>query len=280
MISRFPLAAGMGCVLLAGCIENSIDKSTEPATQIKYGVYHSDYGAAGRSQAHESEMVLEADGRYHFFEIQDTTAWDITKGIWESRDGQLIVKSGLQRFAHYSYLFDGWDTLPNDTSYLRGISEDGFERLEVSRDSGLYYPVVRWVRYLRIEPAQVADGKYAFTETYPDYVDSAQTHSATAYMDLARNGPYEDGRSEDGRLLWKFHSATWSQLGSFLVVTGAHEVDYDSAGVPTDYALDSNSEYVARIRAATPDSFQQWIPPDQTSTASEHWVTWRRTPSR
>ncbi len=270
----------MGCLLFTGCFENSTENSTVPLNQIKSGAYHSDYGAAGRSQGHESEMVLEADGRYHFFDIQDTTAWDITKGIWESHDGQLIVKSGLQRFAHYSYLFDGWDTLPNDTSYLRGISEDAFERLEVSRDSGLYYPVVRWVRYDRIEPKPIADGHYQFTETYPDGYDSTKTHAGAAYMDVTRNGPYADGRSEDGRPLWKFQSATWSQLGSFLIVTGAHGENYDSLGVAQPFQLDSNSEYVARIRATAPDSFQQWIPPDQTFTTGEHWVTWRREAAR
>ena len=259
---------------LSGCIfGESGDHSTN---RLLPGAYHSDYGAAGRSQGHESEMVLNADGEFHFFDIQDTTAWGITKGIWESHDGVLIWKSSLQRYAHYSYLFDSWDTLLTDTSYLRAISDDAFERLEISRDSGLYQPVVRWVQYHRFEPLPIADGQYQLTETYPDYYDSTVIHSGKAYMNLTRNGPYEDGRSEDGKSLWNFQSANWSQWGSFLIVTGAHGNNYDSLGAPTEFFLDSNSEYVSRVRAVEPDSFQGWIPEDQSFTNSEHWVTWRR----
>jgi hypothetical protein len=275
MLYRTSLAVGAVCVILAGC---TTDSGETAVNQLKPGAYHSDYGAAGRSQKHESEMVLDADGRYHFFDIQDTTAMGMTKGNWEFRDGSLIVKSGLQRYAHYSYLFDSWDTIPADTSYLREISNDAFERLEVSRDSGLYYPVVRWVQYRRIEPMQIADGRYQFTETYAYPSDSTRLHAGLAYMIVTRNGSYEDGRSVDGRPLWIFQSATWSLLGSFLVVTGAHGEDYDSAGTATPFTLDADAEYISRIRAASPDSFQQWIPSDQTNTDSEHWVTWRRTP--
>jgi hypothetical protein len=276
MDSRIHLAAGIGCAILTGCIFNNGETASSP---LKAGVYHSDYGAAGRSQALESEIVLEADGRYHFFDIQDTTAWDIIKGVWESHDGVLVVKSGLQRFTQDGLLFGYWDSLPTDTSYLRGVSDDEFERLEVSHDSGLYYPVVRWVRYHRLEPAPIADGRYQYTESYSYPWDSTRSHSGMAYVSLKRNGAYEDGRFEDGRLLFTDQSPTWTQLGSFIIIPGAHEIDYDSLGVATDYQLDSNSEYFVRIRAPAPDSFQAWIPADQSLTRTDHWVTWRRTTS-
>jgi hypothetical protein len=276
MISRFPPAIGIACFILCGCIFNSGESSSGP--QLKAGAYYSDYGSSGRSQGYESEIVLGADGRFHSFDLQDTTAWDIIKGVWESHDGLLIVKSGLERVAHYSYLFASWDTLPNDTSYLRAVSDDAFERLDVSRDSGLYYPVVRWVRYNRIEPAQIADGRYQYTEIYRDKLDSTLSHTGVSYMDLTRGGKYEDGRTTDGKPYWKFRSPNWTQLGDFLVVTGAEVDNYDSSGADTTIALDSNSEYVARIRAAGPDSLQQWIPFDQSFTTLGHWVTWRRTP--
>lgn len=264
----------MAVLFVSGCI---FDVRESPgANALKPGAYHSDYGAAGRDQNHESEMVLEAGGGFHFFEIQDTTAWGITKGNWESHDGELILKSGLRRFAHYSYLFDSWDTVPADTSYLRQISDDAFERLEVSRDSGLYYPVVRWVQYHRFEPLPIADGQYAYTENYPDYYDSTKIHSDTAYMNLTHSGSYEDGRFEDGKLLWVFQSEHWSQLGSFLVVTAAHGNNYDTLGVGTEFSLDSNAEYVARVRVLGRDSLEQWVPSDQAFTFVDHWVTWRR----
>jgi len=69
-------------------------------------------------------MVLEADCSYHFFDIQDTTAQGSIKGVWESHDGQLVVKSGLQRFAHYSFLFDSWNTLPPDRIGLHGCEAE------------------------------------------------------------------------------------------------------------------------------------------------------------
>ena len=272
-----PASAVMATVLLSGCIFSGDGDSQ--TVRLKSGAYHSDYGAAGRSQGHESELVLEANGKFHFFGIQDTTAWEVTKGNWKSGDGEtLILTSSLQRYAHYSYLFDSWDSLPPDTSYLRQISDNAFERLEVSYDSGFYSPVVRWVQYRRFEPQTLSDGQYVFTEVYPDYYDSATLHAGSAYMNLVRNGSYADGRSEDGKPLWDFQSLHWTQLGSFIIVTGANGHNYDSSGTVSAFQLDSNAEFVAQVRAVGRDSFQQWIPEDQSFTNLQHLVTWRRKP--
>ncbi len=267
----------MGTFFLSGCI---FGESGDPATnRIAPGSYYSDYGSSGRSQGHESELVLDTNGGFHFFEMGDSTPWVITQGNWKSGDGTLILKSALRRNAHYSYVFDYWDTIPVDTSYLRGISTDGFERLELSRDSGFYFDVVRWVRYQHLEsPPQLTAGHYECTETY-SFTDDPAVHTGFAYLNLTLNGAYSDGRSEDGKPVWEFESTRWFQSGSFLIVKSGRGRNHSDSSGYTEWAplsLDTNAEYVVRLRAITADSFQQWVPPDQTFTGFAHWMTWRR----
>lgn len=267
----------VGAFFLSGCI---FGESDDHATnRIAAGAYHSDYGASGRSQGHESELVLDSNGDFHFFEMGDSTPWVITRGDWKSEDGVLILNSALRRNAHYSYVFDYWDTIPVDTSYLRRISTDGFERLELSRDSGFYFDVVRWVSYQRLESLpQLAAGHYECTETY-SFTDDPAVHTGFAYLDLTLNGAYGDGRSEDGKPLWEFESSRWFQSGSFLIVKSGRGRNYDDSSGFTEWgplSLDTNAEYVVRLRAIAADSFQQWVPLDQSSTGFPHWMTWRR----
>ncbi len=260
---------------LSGCIVGG-DGSSQ-SNQLKPGAYYSDYGAAGRSQGHESEIVIEPGGGFHFFEMGDSTPWVITKGDWESRDNLLIASSASRRNAHYSYVFDYWDSIPTDTSYLRRISDDSFERLELSRDSGFYFDVIRWVRYQRLETPLLSEGHYECTETHK-FAGDTVIHTGVAYLNLAHNGAYSDGRMEDGKPLWDFKSDHWFQSGSLLIVKFGLGRNYDSSGV-TDWqplSLDTNAEYVVRLRAIAPDSFQQWVPEDQTLTGFPHWMTWRR----
>lgn len=281
MKSSLPLLASVitASVFVSGCILGGGDKSGTGGNQLGPGVYHNYSGPPGSLPGLESELVLEADGGFRFFGIWDTTPRSITRGNWESHDGTLILKSAVRRYSHYTGVFDYWDSVRPDTSYLRRISSGTFERLEVSWDSDSYASV-QWAQYVRLETAPLpADGLYQFAETYRDPDDSTLIHTWRMYLSLARNGLYHDSTSLDGRPQFQNEGRHWFQSGSFLVVRAGRGRDYDdSLGFSEweGWLPDSNAEYVVRVRATTQDSFQQWMAEDQTYTGVPHWITWRR----
>lgn len=266
--------------MLSGIFLSSCIFSGEGETAgLRSGVYQADYGAVGRELRQESELVLDPEGRFHFFQVVDTTPRIITKGNWEYRDGMLIENSAVMRIAHYTRVFDSWEKNLPDTSYVRSLSDVSFEHLEITLDSASFRQVVRWVPYHRIQPvAKLPVGRYEFSETYPDAQDSTKSHSGTAYLVIDADGSYRDGRSEDGKPLWEFESPQGFLSGSYLIAHGGRVRSFGDTGFMEweTFSADTAAEYVVRVRAIAADSFQQWVPEDQSFQPFEHWMTWRR----
>ena len=274
MLKVFAVVVGM---VLSGCLFSG--ESDSSAFKLKPGVYRSDYGVGGIAQQHESELVLGANGDFRFFQINDTTPWIITQGKWSYQNGMLIERSAVTRQAHYSYVFNEWQTVPLDTSFVRSLP-DGFEHLEISQDTGYDFEVVRWVQYHKVTPVPgLPYGHYQFSETYPDAYDSTHTHSGLYYLHLNPDSTYSDGRLEDGIPLWEFESNHWFVSGSHLIVKGGRTRDWDDTGFTPWVPSDTDAEYVVHIRTVTPDSFQQWVPVDQSFQYYQHWITLRHMPN-
>jgi len=226
----------------------------------------------------ESEMVLDSNHQFRCFFMRDTTPWGILRGSWESHDGMLVWKNAVVRNSHGGFDFDYWEKYPIDTSYLRGISDSGFERLEISVDTQ-YFQLVRWVKYRRMQPLpKLNAGRYEFTETYQDYFDSAHS-TGMSYVELT-SGTYRDGRVNNGIPVYEFESTHWFQSGSFLIMQNSRSRSYDTAtksfSTWDTFPAAAQYEYVVRLRDIQSRRFQQWVPIDMSYQGAPYWVTWQR----
>jgi len=257
---------------LTACIFGGNDQS--PASP-KPGVYRGDHGEITRREGLESELILGLDGTFRYFLIQANTAGYTSKGLWTVGDAGMIWSRVARSFLYHG-AFRMWDTVGiPDTSYLRNVTDAGFERLEVTYDT-LFVSVARWVRYRRIEPvAPLPEGTYEFAETYPDRVDSGETIDGLTRLEIHRDGMYIQHIYEDGVLEMLDEDSAWIQAGTYLITSRNHHCEYEpgyaSCGsAPFDY------EYVARLSDVGEDGFSLWMGPDFTYQPGPHWAEFRK----
>jgi hypothetical protein len=225
----------------------------------------------------ESELILNEDGTFRYFQIDSNTAFYTAKGEWKAT-GKDMAWSRVSR----SYLYHGgfkiWDTLASpDTSYLRNVADSGFERLEVSTDT-LYVSVLRWVTYRRITPAgPLPRGTFEFSETYRDGVDTTRTDTGLTRLEITHDGPYVQRIFLNGAVSMTDVDSLWTQAGTFLITTRNRHCEYETgytacSDAPSDY------EYVARLSDVGDTAFHLWIAPDFTYQPRPFWAKFQRVP--
>jgi hypothetical protein len=241
------------------------------------GTYRGDHGDITRLHAVESELILSENGTFRYFLINANTAYFTAKGRWSATD-QNMAWTRVAR----SYLYHGgfkiWDTLAApDTSYLRNLTDSGFERLEVTFDT-LDVSVIRWVTYHRISPVKaLTEGSYEYTETYRDGYDTTLTDTGRTRLEITRNGPYVQRLFQNGIPSMTDVDSAWTQAGSFLITTRNHHCEFEPgftacSDAPFDY------EYVAQLSEVGDTTFQLWIAPDFTYQPSPYWATLHKAP--
>lgn len=238
---------------------------------LRPGAYRGDHGTIASRRGMESELILDSSGTFRFFLIDSNTAVFTSKGEWDAA-GMAMVWSGISR----SYLYHGgfrlWDTLAApDTSFLRNISDDGFERLEVSTDSQ-YASILRWVRYAKIAGSNPLEaGAYEFLETFSNGVHAEVIDTGLTRLEISSPGPYVQRLFVNGILSSMDVDSRWYQEGTFLITGGnrhcGYETGYTSCGdAPPEY------EYVARLSHVSDTGFHLWIAPDFTFQSGPFWA--------
>lgn len=263
---------GLAIPALSACLF-SVDGPSKPSPQA--GVYRGDHGELTRKVGLESELVLDTDGTFRYFLINANTAEYTAKGRWTGGAKEMIW-TGVARSFLYHGAFRYWDTVEiPDTSYLRNVTDSGFERLEVTYDT-LFVSVARWIQYRRITPENpLPEGTYEFTETYPDGADTTVTVTGLTRLKIDRNGMYVQHIYRDGVLDMMDVDSSWSQAGTYLITGRNHHCGYEPgfascSDAPFDY------EYVARLSAVGDSAFRLWMGPDFTYQPIPYWADFRK----
>ena len=255
---------------LAGCFLGTEDPSPP---RLSPGAYRGNHGQLTRLHDLESELVLDPDGTFRYFQIDSNTAYFTAKGKWKAQ-GNSMEWSGVSR----SYLYHGgfglWDTLASpDTSYLRNITDSGFERLETTYDTQ-FVSVVRWIPYRLFEAeADLPAGKFEYRETYRNGVDSTLTDTALTRLEITRDGRFLQDTFLNGVLTMTDVDSQWTQRGHYLITSHNRHCEYQYD--PEYIACGDSSpgfEFIARIGEVDEDGFRLWISPDHTRLESPYWV--------
>jgi hypothetical protein len=265
---------GLALPLLSACM--SATENPPPASP-QAGTYRGDHGDMTRLHGFESELILDGDGAFRYFQIDSNTAFFTAKGKWGSTENGMIWK-GIAR----SYLYHGgfkiWDTLAApDTSFIRKLTDSGFERLEVTFDTQ-YVSVLRWVDYHLVSPANLLpEGTFESSETYRDGVDTNLTDTGLTHLEITRNGQYIQKIFRNGEPLMTDVDSEWTQAGTFLITTRNHHCEFEPgytacSDAPFDY------EYVARLDQVGSTAFHFWMSTDFTYQPSPYWAKFEKAP--
>ncbi len=263
---------GLAIPALTACLFNEGEPSR---AHPQSGVYKGDHGEMTRMEGLESELILDADGTFRYFRINSNTATYTSKGSWKAGE-KTMIWSGVARSYYYHGSFRYWDTVGTaDTSYIRNVTESGFERLEVTWDT-LFVPVARWIQYRRFTPENpLPEGTFEYEETYRYGVDTTLMVTGLTRLKIDRNGMYVQHIYRDGVLDMMDVDSAWIQAGSHLITGRNRHCGYDSGFVdcsnaPFDY------EYVARLSDVGETGFRLWMGPDFTYQPSPHWAEFRK----
>ena len=190
-----------------------------------------------------------------------------------------MVWTGVARSFLLHGGFKKWDTLRSpDTSYLRKVTDAGFERLEATYDS-LFTAVLHWVSYRRVAPAKaLPEGTFEFAETYADRIDTTKTINGLTRLKIDRDGHYIQEIFRDGVLYLTDVDSVWTQAGTQLITTRNRHCDHEPgralcADAPPGY------EYIARLAEVADTSFSLWMSHDFTFQPGPFWAEFRRVPS-
>lgn len=259
---------------LSACL---FEEENAPPVPPRAGAYRGDHGAITRLHGFESELILGEDGSYRYFLIDTNTAFYTAKGRWKASDKEMVCK-GVTRSFLYHGGFKTWDTLAApDTSYLRNVSDSGFERLEVTYDSQ-YVSVLHWVEYRRLSPVgALPEGAFAFTESHPDGVDSTLTVTDSTRVEITRNGHYVQHTYRNGEPYISDVDSSWTQAGSFLITSRNRHCEYEPgytscSNAPLDY------EFVARLDDVRETAFHLWLAPGFTYKPVPYWAEFLKSP--
>jgi hypothetical protein len=265
---------GAGLLLLTACTATT--ENPPPATP-QAGTYRGDHGEMTRLHGFESELTLEGNGSFRYFQIDSNTAFFTAKGQWGVSENSLIWK-GITR----SYLYHGgfkiWDTLSApDTSFIRKMTDTSFERLEVTFDTQ-YVSVIRWVDYRLVSPVKLLpEGAFEFSETYRDGLDTTQTDTGLTHLEITRNGQYIQKIFRNGVPSMTDTDSLWTQSGTFLITSRNHHCEFEPgytacSDAPFDY------EYVARLDKVEPSAFHLWMSTDFTFQPNPYWAAFEKAP--
>lgn len=255
---------------LSACIFSGNDKGNPK--KIQPGVYHADYGSFSPlllggiyDTAEEYELVLDSDKTFHLFAVYRNFPEVFTQGTWESRDSTLIWKSVTGSAEDDGFRFKFFDTASlGDTSKVRKISADFFERLESGVDvQGAESK--RWIPYFKdISNKPLKNGRY-------ECLQNANGHTNTYFFELTPDGSYREGVLHNNLPFYENDGVNWRQSGSFLVSEQTRELNWVNETWDTLHYLKS----AIRIQNVAPDSFQRWLP-YWYSSDSAYWLTYRR----
>jgi hypothetical protein len=273
-----PAMAMFACVFDGGG-DNALPASS--ASGVQPGFYRGDYGILSQVSGLESEMILDANGHFQYFEIHANEPFYIAQGTWNSSAGFMVWSSySLGRaYEDDGMDFDEWHALKADTSLLRRVTDSSFERLEIAQDT-LDHSLRQWISYRRsVLPGVLAYGRYEYTETYTNYFDTVPI-AGRAFIELHTDGSYLDGRFANNIPVYEFEGARWIQAGSFLLTKRNRARFYDSTLKVFEpwYEYDSNYVYVAHIRDIQGDSFQNWVASAASYQGFPYWADYRRLP--
>ncbi len=275
--SAVRLLVTAGAVLLSACIFGGEENSPPTVTP---GYYRGDHGEATRLLGLESDLILDSSGAFHFFSVDSNAVEQEIKGNWRAQGGGMVWSAVLSSWAEYTGEFTSWDTLAPDTSQLRQVTADGFERLEVSQDAQRH-TLLRWVQYQRALPVpSVRDGAYEYLDTVPYYADTVQIAlPLTTRYEAHAGGTFVETDFQDGQPQLQTSFAQWMQAGSFLIGMQPSYRQADSThqyGAWTVYPPEY--EKVLNLRNLSDTGFQVWIPWDFTNHSNPYWADFNAAP--
>ncbi len=249
--------------------------------EIKPGLYRGNYAVAAKNPGLESELILDSAGSFRFTMIQGGSPYYVAKGQWSADRVAMIWKSFVAVTSHSGIDFGSWQSFAPDTSQFRLASDTSFERQEIVFDS-VEGEKIRWVPYRKQHPLPApATGKFEYVEKYRDSMDTTRLINGITFMEFQAGGKYRDGSLVNGDTVVEFQSGSWKQTGTFVITMQNRFRNYNDSlhafgpwqDEPADY------EYVFRIQAVTPDSFQSWQTLEVTHQGVAYWARFHRVPN-
>jgi hypothetical protein len=220
---------------------------------------------------------VNTDGTFRYFQIDSNTAVFTSKGKWKIGKEEMVW-SGISRSYFYHGAFRKWDTLTSpDTSYLRKVTDSGFERLEATYDSQ-FASTAQWVKYRRLpDPNPLPEGAYVFSETYRNAIDTAVTDTDSTRLEITHEGSYVQKLFTNGILASMDVDSQWTQVGNYLITSRNRYCSYDTG---SSYCGDSPAdfEYVARLEDIEEKGFHVWIPAGSSIQGVSFWADFRKAP--
>lgn len=259
------------CIAIAmvfGC-QSPFENST--ANQIEPGNYRGYHGKLTDTYGIETELVLNTEGTFRYFFIEQNTAFQTFKGNWHLNENEMILTRKL-RSSLYHGGFRVWDTLETpDTTYLRKVTSNSFERLEVTYDT-LFNPIAKWIQYqLFPQENTLSDGNYEFRESFKNGVDTTIIDSAITFLSIYNNKLYTQNILINGEQYMSDTDSSWTQVGSFLITSKNNHCEYEPG---YSHCMDASPgyEYIARLTNIHSSHFQLWLAPGYTFQPEPLWA--------
>ncbi len=243
--------------------------STGTVAKIKKltpGVYVANYPWLDSNMSPlESEFILDSNGSFRLFWIQDNEAFDDFQGNWSQHDSNLFFGNTKLGRAQNG-IFHDFKAIEDDTNAVREVTDTSFIRRE-------YAPVRQkplWISYiLRAFPA-LKNGSYLTVKTYPK--DSTSTLDVKFKITLDGSKYFFDVVEDT---LESFQaSAKWYQVGSFLATEENLQRQLDSTMTFPAVWDTLGGLILTRLKTVSDTSFRLWSPETFYDTAS--WDPYRR----
>ncbi len=282
------IAALLAACALSACLfggEQDLPPSAGPAlsnSAPKPGWYKGDYGALSEFGI-ESEIILSANGEFHFTGIRQNEANFRMKGAWRATGSSLTVFQH-QRSSSASSAFMRWSGFPDFTDSIVVYRNGSFKRLEPSPiesfgvDFDSATQVVKivpriWVTYRPATPDPLDSITYNYAESSTDPVHPFQINSTidlsgcdagkfifTTFFLGGKVWGRPPTADEPGWQREEMVAEKWSRQGSFIVAEKFKQRLVTDTSIGT-WSV-SDGEYLLRIIPLDSVSFTLWWPND------------------
>lgn len=234
--------------------------------KVAPGVYAANYPWLDSTNSPlESEFILDSNGTYRLFWIQDNVAFFDIQGSWFQRDSNLYFTGIKQGRAQYG-LFRDFKSIEDDTNAVRDVTDTSFIRRE-------YAPVRQkplWITYTKRNFPVLQNGSYRTVKTYPqDSVTTLQVH-----FKITLDGSHYLFNVVEDTLESFQASSKWYQIGSFLATEDNLQRQLDST-MAFPAAWDTLGGLIlTRLKTVSDTGFGLWSPETFYDTAS--WDPYRK----
>jgi hypothetical protein len=243
----FACIAG-GCIMGGNSDSETIETEKIYRSRISPGHYIGDFDAAEPGTQYEPEFVFRNNGTFRYIVSGSNEALYLLDGQWKAKTDSLYLEDISESYGDFGG-FESWDSIINDSSSLRFITDSSFEHLEYLPFAHNGSGKIDWITYRKVIYPAISQGTYEWSQTLNDTTRVAQfTFGDSLHFTL------ETSENEDTTL---HQTSEWLQSGTFLMMKNITLFERDSNKVfnPVE-TLDVQLLY--RVKNITRDAIEVW----------------------